>query len=164
MRPADFERLYEEHAAPLLHFLELRVGSRPDAEDVLAEAFERVLVARRRFDPRRGSARAWLYSIAVNCARDHARRHAAEARALERVAAGENRAAAGGLPDVEGREEVMRALTLLSDEEREVVALRFGADLTLRDITKATNIKLPTVEARLYRALGKLREVLGEGT
>lgn len=160
MNGADFERLYAEHAAALLNFLELRVGNRATAEDILADAFERVLVARRRFDPRKGSARGWLYSIAVNCARDHTRRRAVEARALEQVAVGESRAPSGSLPDVEERDLVMGALDQLTDDEREAVALRYGADLTLRDIATATRAKPATVEARVYRALAKLRELM----
>ncbi len=160
MRSGDFERLYDDHAAALLKFVELRVGNRAAAEDIVAEAFERVLLARRRFDPRRGSARGWLYSIAVNCARDHARRQAAETRALERVAAGQSRGPEAEMPDVASRDLVMRALAELSDEEREAVALRYGADLTLREIATAIGKKPGTVEARVYRALAKLQGLM----
>ena len=83
MRMDRFERLFEEHAEPLLGFLVYRTGNRPLAEDLVAETFERVIRARRRFDPRRGSEKTWLYSIALNCLRDHARKAAAEARAME---------------------------------------------------------------------------------
>ena len=48
----------------------------------------------------------------------------------------------------------------LSDEEREAIALRFGADLTVPEIAKLTNERLTTVEGRVYRALRKLREHL----
>src|SRR3954470_6331520 len=61
-----FERLYAEHAGPLLAFLTYRTGDAVLAEDLLADTFERVLRARRRFDPRRGSQKAWLYTIALN--------------------------------------------------------------------------------------------------
>ncbi len=160
MPSGDFERLYDEHAAALLKFVELRVGNRAAAEDIVAEAFERVLLARRRFDPRRGTARGWLYSIAVNCARDHARRQGAETRALERVAAGQSREPEAEMPDVGGRDLVMRALAELSDEEREAVALRYGADLTLREIATAIGKNQGTVEARVYRALAKLQGLM----
>jgi RNA polymerase sigma-70 factor, ECF subfamily len=85
MREAEFEELYAKHAQPLLAFLAYRTGDRAMAEDVLADTFERVLRARRRFDPRRGSKRTWLYSIALNVLRDAVRRREAELRALERV-------------------------------------------------------------------------------
>src|ERR671915_2159402 len=85
MRQDEFERLYEEHAQGLLGFLAYRTGDRALAEDLLADTFERVLRARRRFDPRRGSRKTWLYSIALNRLRDQLRRREAEGRALERA-------------------------------------------------------------------------------
>ena len=88
MRAEDFERLYAEHAQPLFGFLVYRTGDRALAEDLLADTFERLLTARRGFDRRKGSEKTWLYTIALNLLRDHARRGAAGQRALERVAAG----------------------------------------------------------------------------
>ena len=69
----DFDRLYAEHAESLLSFLALRTGDRALAEDVFADTFERVLRKRGTFDRRRGSEKAWLYTIALNLLRDHFR-------------------------------------------------------------------------------------------
>ena len=66
MRPADFERLFSEHAKPLFAFLAYRCGDRGLAEDVVADTFERALRARTRFDRRKASEKTWLYSIAMN--------------------------------------------------------------------------------------------------
>lgn len=161
MRQQQFERLYEEHAAPLLAFLDYRTGDRALAEDLLADTFERALTSRRPFDPRRGSEKAWLYTIAVNLLRDHTRRAAAGQRALERVAAGRPLYSGGGSVDpVELQDSVRRALEILSAEEREAVALRYGADLSLPEIARVTGQKLSTVEGRVYGALRKLKEHL----
>ena len=88
MRDEEFERLYEQEAQGLFGFLTYRTGDRALAEDLLADTFERALRARRGYDRRRGSAKTWLYAIALNLLRDHARRAAAEGRAVERVAHG----------------------------------------------------------------------------
>src|ERR687893_890352 len=88
MRDDEFERLYAAEAAGLFSFLAYRVGDRSLAEDLTADAFERALRSRRRFDRRRGSEKTWLYAIALNLLRDHARRAAAEGRAVARVAHG----------------------------------------------------------------------------
>jgi RNA polymerase sigma-70 factor (ECF subfamily) len=74
MRSDTFERLFEEHAGRLFSFLVYRTGNRALAEDLLSETFERVMRSRQRFDPRRGSERRWLYTIALNLLRDQARR------------------------------------------------------------------------------------------
>jgi len=160
-RPDAFERLFEEHAERLFSFLAYRTGNRTLAEDLLSETFERVLRSRQRFDPRRGSERRWLYTIALNLLRDHARRHTHEERLLRTVGA-------GSLPEapdaqyaaVEHRDELQRALATLSEGEREVLALRFGADLKLRDVARVLGIGENAVEGRIYRALRKLREEL----
>ena len=63
---------------------------------------------------------------------------------------------------VEHRDVVQRALTALSPEEREAIALRFGAELTVPEIAEALREPLTTVEGRVYRALRKLRGELAE--
>lgn len=162
MRGADFDRLYAEHAQALFAFLAYRTGDRGLAEDLLADTFEAAYRSRKRFDRRRGSERTWLTTIALNHLRDHARRRAAEARAYERVSA---RVGGGGEPGeratdaVADRDLVMRGLASLSDEEREAVALRFGADLTLKQIAEALGEPESTIEGRVYRALRKLRDL-----
>jgi len=62
-----------------------------------------------------------------------------------------------GLLAVEARDTVAKALGVLSGEERDAVALRFGADLTVPEIAKLLGEPLTTVEGRVYRALRKLR-------
>ena len=156
MRDEDFERLYAAEAQGLFGFLVYRTGDRALAEDLLADTFERALRSRKRFDRRRGPAKAWLYAIALNLLRDHVRRAAAAERALERTGPA---AGAVDAPDdeVEHRDVVQRALAALSPEEREAIALRFGAELTVPEMAEALGEPLTTVEGRVYRALRKLR-------
>ncbi len=161
MRSKDFERLWEAHARSLFGFLAYRTGNRAEAEDLVADTFERALRARRRFDRRKASEKTWLYAIALNCLRDSARRRAAESRALERAAVTVAAGSTGGLDLVEARDELGQALALLSDDEREAVSLRYGADLTMPEIAKLTGHSLTTVEGRVYRALSKMREAPG---
>jgi RNA polymerase sigma-70 factor, ECF subfamily len=162
MRDEDFSRLYEEHAQPLFAFLMYRTGDRVLAEDLLADTFERALRGRRLFDRRKASEKTWLYSIALNRLRDDARRRAAEGRALQRAAGDAPAVVEHGAVAIEQRDAVQRGLATLSDEEREAVALRFGADLTVPEMAKLLGEKLTTVEGRVYRALRKLRGELGD--
>jgi RNA polymerase sigma-70 factor (ECF subfamily) len=162
LRHPDFDRLYAAHARPLLAFLVYRTGDRALAEDILGDTFERVLSTKRRFDPRRGSEKTWLYAIALNCLRDDARRRSAEKRALERTGApADDRRAASAAEEVLDRDLVRRGLETLSEDERLIIALRFGADLTMPEIARVIRAPLTTVEGRVYRALGKLRAELG---
>ncbi|OJU85830.1 MAG: hypothetical protein BGO11_12470 [Solirubrobacterales bacterium 70-9] len=161
MRDSDFERLYEDHAQALFGFLAYRTGDRALAEDVMSEAFERALKARKRYDPGKASAKTWLYSIALNCLTDHQRRQGAEMRALDRVGAPAGETLVDpGIERAESRDEIQRALDRLSEEEREVVALRYGGELTAKEAAKVLGEKETTVEGRLYRALRKMKEEL----
>ena len=91
--------------------------------------------------------------------RDHLRRRDAEERAVDR--------AETPIPEhgsesdaVELRNEISRALASLQPAEREAIALRYGADLTIAQIAWLSGERHATVEKRIYRALGKLRETL----
>jgi RNA polymerase sigma-70 factor (ECF subfamily) len=161
VRDEEFERLYATHAEPLLGFLVYRTGNRVAAEDVLADTFERILRTRFRFDPRKSSEKTWIYAIALNLLRDQARRRAAEERALERTPEPVPSGAARGIDLADDRDELKRALEGLSHEERECVALRYGADLTIPEIGRVLGEKVSTVEGRVYRALRKMRDELG---
>jgi RNA polymerase sigma-70 factor, ECF subfamily len=159
MRPEDFERLFSEHAKPLFAFLVYRCGDRGLAEDLLADTFERALRARRRFDRRKASEKTWLYSIALNRLRDELRHRGAEQRAVERAAA-QVELAGDDFARVAAQDELRSALDALSEEEREVIALRFGAELTVPEIARITGQPTTTSEGRLYRALHRMRDQL----
>jgi RNA polymerase sigma-70 factor, ECF subfamily len=168
MDEKTFEELYEEHSPGLFGFLAYRTGDPVLAEDLLADTFERALTARRPFDVRRGKAKTWLYSIALNLLRDSARRSAAEQRAFEHArfeAANGNGNGNGVSPHerIEARQVIMSALETVGDDEREALALRYGADLSLAEIAKVIGTPRSTVEGRIYRGLKHLRlELTGE--
>jgi RNA polymerase sigma factor (sigma-70 family) len=153
------EALYEAHARGIFAFLAFRTGNRALAEDLLADTFERVLRTRRL--PRR-DAKAWLYKIALNLLRDHARRALVEERALTAVAVTGRDTSSGAIDAVADRDAVRRALASLAPEEQEAIALRFGAELTVPEIAAVTGQPLPRTEGRVYRAMRKLRPLLDQ--
>jgi RNA polymerase sigma factor (sigma-70 family) len=61
---------------------------------------------------------------------------------------------------VEHRDELQRALATLSNDEREALALRFGADLKLREVARVLGEGESATEGRIYRALKKLKAEL----
>jgi RNA polymerase sigma-70 factor (ECF subfamily) len=161
MRDEEFDRLFNEEAQGLFAFLAYRTGDRSLAEDLMADAFERALRSRGRYDRRRGSARTWLYAIALNLLRDNARRRGAETRALERMHERGDPREDARIAAVADRDQLQLALTTLAPEERDAIALRFGGELTVPEIAELLGEPLTTVEGRVYRALRKLRAELG---
>ncbi len=161
MRHQDIERLFTEHAQALYAFVVYRTGDASLAEDVVADTFERLVATRRRFDPRKGGERNWIYTIAMNLLRDQQRRAGSERRALDAVKHDSSISAAEDpLVAIADRDRLYRALDTLKPEEREVLALRYGSDLRLKDIATLTQTPLSTVHERLQRALRDLRDQL----
>ena len=126
------------------------------AEDLTGETFERALRRWRKFDPRRGTARAWLLAIARSAALDwfraESRRQRREQRAETRERRPESSFGEGLSPELE---DGLRALTA---GEREVVALRVVLELDGEETARLLGISPTAVSTRLHRALGKLEE------
>ena len=135
-------------------YVAYRVGDGPDAEDLTSETFERALRYRKSYDSSKGEPIAWLIGIARRCVegRPPPLEHAAE-----QVDAPDHR-------DLE--DEALRRITLsgavgrLEERDRELIALRYGADLTARQIAELQGAKTNAIEVALHRALGRLRTQL----
>jgi RNA polymerase sigma factor (sigma-70 family) len=127
------------------------------AEDLTSETFEAAFKKWRRFDPHRGTPRAWLLAIARTTALDWFRADARRRRREERADAAEGRRDAEGFGEglSPALEEGLRALTA---GEREVVALRVVLDLDGDETARLLGITPTAVSTRLSRALAKLEE------
>ena len=135
-------------------YVAYRIGGGPDADDVTSATFERALRYRASFDPRRGDPTSWLIGIARRCIADAALgRDVPTDEIPEQVAEShEERSAV--------RIELARAVAQLDERDRELIAFRYGADLTARQIAELLDLKTNAVEVALHRALARLREHL----
>lgn len=158
--PDHFSCVYEDHVWRVYGFLAYRLGSRESAEDLTQATFERALRAWSRYDPRRGPVGPWLLRIAANLLVDHHRRdrHDLYDEVDERL-----------LPSTPGPEEIfdgsaelLIALAQLGEREREVVALRYGGDLTGPEIAAILGLSLANVQQICSRALRRLRGLLDD--
>ena len=139
-------------------YVAYRIGDGPDAEDVTGETFARALRYRDSFDPRRGEPVGWLIGIARRCIAD-----LALARPTEELDESTDAAAPGDLAEDSVRKLTLQAaLAQLDDAGRELIALRFGADLKARQIAELTGKTTHAVEVALSRTLERLREALAE--
>jgi RNA polymerase sigma factor (sigma-70 family) len=157
-RALDFEQAYDEHLQRVYAFFAYRVGSRADAEDLTQQTFERALRAWERYDARRASLATWLLVIARNLLIDHFR----SARVEVDLAAAPERG--GGEVELGLEPDLTAALAELGDREREIIALRFGGDLTGPEIASLTGLSLANVQQILSRSLRRLRARLEEGS
>lgn len=160
-RPS-FTDLYDEHVSSVYGFFGYRVRSREEAEDLTQVTFEKAMRARSGYDPDRGSPRTWLIAIARNVLADHYRRHGSVQ--LEPIDGDENGYAELGsqpAPEPSGLPQNLEAaLAKLPQRDRELVALRFGGDLTGPEIAELMDLSLANVQQILSRSLRRLRTEL----
>lgn len=154
--------MYSEHVWPVYGFLAYRLGDRHLAEDLTQATFERALRAWSRFDPRRSSERTWLLTIARNLLIDHHRRD--RSRRTETLDVLDEPTVPGPEERLGVAQELAAALAKLSDRDREVLALRYGADLTGPEIAELLGLSLANVQQIASRSLRKLRELLDRPT
>ena len=127
------------------------------AEDLTGETFETALRKWRRFDPGRGTPRAWLLAIARTTALDWFRADARRRKREERAESVERRVPADEFGD--GLSPALQeSLEALTAGEREVVALRIVLDLDGEETAGLLGISTTAVSTRLSRALSKLEE------
>ncbi|GED99075.1 RNA polymerase sigma factor [Gordonia crocea] len=156
-----FDGIYREHVAPVWRYVRVRVPADADAEDVVSEVFVAAMRSWERYDPSSGSVGAWLTGIARHRVADWWRRNGktvpVESVADEPdTADGPETAALRVL----AADDLRRHLAVLTDRERDAVALRFGARLSSPEIGAALGISAPAARMLVYRAVGKLREVV----
>lgn len=138
-------------------YVAYRIGAGPDAEDVTSTVFERAIRSRSTFDPSRGTPAVWLLAIARHAVADHRRpSHEPLDATTEPVAPGDVAA------DAVRRLTVHAAVTRLGHRDRDLIALRYGADLSAREIAVVLGVRTNAVEVALHRALGRLRADLAE--
>ena len=159
-RSPHFAELYDEHVYAVYGFVAYRVRSREEAEDLTQLTFERAVRAWSRYDPSRASPRTWLLAIARNLLIDHYRADRTTAHApLEE--APESAVSIEGPDERLGiSPELARALEALATREREIVALRYGADLSGPEIAELCGLTLANVQQILSRSLRRLRAEL----
>ena len=135
-------------------YVAYRVGDGAEAEDVTSETFERALRYRDSYDPKRGEPVAWLIGIARRCI-ENARLRPGSLEHPEEMA---------DTLDLESetltRLTVTEAVGRLDERDRELIALRYGSDLSARQIGELLELRTNAVEVALHRALARLRTYL----
>lgn len=164
-----FKGVFDAHFRPLSAYLSRRLGESL-AEEIAAETFARAFDVRHRYDPTRGTVRAWLHGIAANLVRDHYRDETRRLRAYARLAdratsPGAEMAASDERMDAQAAAPaVAEALAALRRQEREVLLLFAWAELSYEEIAQALGIRIGTVRSRLWRARARVRAMLEEMT
>jgi RNA polymerase sigma-70 factor (ECF subfamily) len=158
-RPA-FASVAEAELDAVHRYLLFLTGNRAVAEDLTGETFEKAFRKWRRFDPRRGTARAWLCAIARGLALDHFRAEERRLRREQRYARDVSEAA----EPTWGEGAVSSALRALTPAEREVVGLRVVLELDGPTTARLLGISVTACSTRLSRGLKRLEELISNAS
>jgi RNA polymerase sigma-70 factor (ECF subfamily) len=160
---AAFAMLYRQTQAKLYGVVaRILVGS-DIAGEVLQEAYVRIWQKARDFDPAKGSPIAWMATIARNRALDEVRR--VKPTALEDMPEGFEPAAAdvdplGSRDRSERLAALMRCLSLLDEEKRQIVLLAYYRGASRDALAKRFERPVPTIKTWLHRSLAQLKDCL----
>ncbi len=155
--------IYNQYFPEIFHYVQYRLGENALVEDISSEVFFYFLKALKRGDGPRTNLRAWLIGTARHLVVDHIRRkyrHPSQAisDALEFDGPGtseqvEQRLASHALH---------QALVQLTEDQQQVLALRFGQGYSLEETAVVMKKKINAVKALQFRALGSLQRLMGE--
>jgi len=155
-----FQALYQRHLATIFRFAYRMLGSSEHAEDVAHDCFLGLIRNPKRFDPRRGSLRTYLYMAVRNMVYKRLRRSDLEQPVDEQVdkipASGANEPLPRLLAQ-ELRHEVRMSIGKMPPLQREVLVLFEYEDQSLAQIADITGTDIGAIKARLHRARERLR-------
>ena len=152
---AAFVALWARSGAAVYSVCRRILVDEDSAEDAAQEAFVRIWRNAKQFDPRRGTAAAWMYTIARNAALNLARiRHPVPQETPPETYQD---------ADPADRFWLETSLARLSERERTALELVYFEDLTHSQVAQRLDVPLGTVKARIRRALGRLADFAEEG-
>jgi RNA polymerase sigma-70 factor (ECF subfamily) len=157
-----FGQLFDEYAGPIHRFIASRVNGPSDAEDLTQLVFVKALEALPRYESRGVPFGGWLFRLARNAIIDQVRTrrdHLPLVTALTRETDDAGPEATAALRDDLDR--VAQALTELTEDQREVIELRFFAGLSVLETAVAMGRQEGTVRGLQFRAIASLRRALG---
>lgn len=156
----EFQQLWEQTRSGLVRYMYCACRNWSDANDLAQECYLRALRNWARFDDK-GSRQAWLFGIAHNTQVDWFRRQTRTRRVTAARTPGEGDATTAE-SNSDNLEVIWRAVSDLEGEQREVIHLRFAADLSYDQIADALGIPVGTVRSRLHRGLKTVRQQIEE--
>jgi RNA polymerase sigma-70 factor (ECF subfamily) len=158
----DWDEVFRAELPRVYNYLRYRGFDRPTAEDLTSATFEKAWRARDRYRRDRAGVATWLLAIARHAAIDHLRRPRLDVPLDEAVARDEATPETAALRAAE-RRRLVALVGALTEREREVLAMKYGAGATNRAIARVTGLGESNVGTILHRTIAALRARWDEG-
>ncbi|MHC5074886.1 MAG: RNA polymerase sigma factor [Planctomycetota bacterium] len=154
----EFEKTWMQTSKRIRAYMYCACGNWTQADDLLQDCYLRAFQRWGQFNGT-GSRQAWIFTIARNICIDFFRDRKQLTRKVNDEALVMQRTT---LHSNENLESIWNAINCLADEYRQVIYLRFAADLDYKEIASSLKIPIGTVRSRLHRGLKAIKEKLQE--
>lgn len=152
----SFEKLYMESYSSVYNYAYYRTLDATAAEDITAEAFLRAARFFDSFDSERAKFSTWVKSIANNCIADYYRKHRPTTE-IDEVMENTVLTAEDTTEQILDADLVKQLLTLLDDEERQLVYMKYYEGMRNSEIAQELGMNQSTISTKLSRAMAKMR-------
>ena len=157
---AAFAEFYEQYLPKVFNYISYRVTDKYMAEDLTSVVFEKALTKFKSFDAEKASFSTWLFTIAHHTVIDHYRLRTKE-QGLEKekvvFIAAEYTSIEEEAVKTEEFKKLRSCLSQLNKTEQEIISLKFGGEMTNRQIARMLGISESNVGIIIYRTIRKLR-------
>jgi RNA polymerase sigma-70 factor, ECF subfamily len=144
----DWDSVYRSELPRIYNFFLYKVGDREFAQDLTATTFERAWKLRSRYSATIAAISTWLFGIARNVLKEHLRKSKKTGQGPESIFQ---------IQQQQEKERLGKILRDLPEREQDLIALKYGAGLTNREIAKLTNLSESNVGSILHRTVKNIR-------
>lgn len=164
MERDTFATIYDTYYSRIYGYVHYRIAHRQDTEDLTAKIFIKVLEKYPHYNPHKGSFDAWIFTIAKNTLRDHFRKQALRKffSLDEKNAPLWEHSPEEDVEDAEEKRFLRQCICALPKTERQLIALRYGAELSYEDIGNILHLSTSHVGVKLHRIIKDLRKKMEE--
>lgn len=158
-----FAEIYEAQFKRVYNYISYRINNHADVEDLVSKVFSKIIEKYDSFNPKRGALSTWIITIARNTVMDYFRENQKDA--LVELDSMEPYLSSGKTPDDiviknEQNMVLIRALDTLTVRERNLIALKYGAELNNKEIAQVMELSESNIGVIMFRSLKKLRAYL----
>lgn len=161
VEPIDWDVVYTKELPRVYNFFLYKLGDKEFAQDLTATTFERAWKLRSKYCPAIAGISTWLFGIARNVLKEHLRKNRLGGQKLQGITSVEEMSAKIDVEEmVQHRQEKARLrkiLLILPDREQDLIALKYGAGLTNREIAQVTGLSESNVGSILHRTVNNIR-------
>ena len=153
------EQIYTDYKDKVFAYIRNHVNSQEDAEDLCADVFVKVYDKLDTFDESKARISTWIYSITSNTVIDFYRTNHIHSEIPEDLSDTKSSIEEEVLTQ-ESLSELATALLKLTEEQRDIIVLRYYKGLTLQEVSQKMNLSYGITKLRHREALGKLQDIL----